>query len=125
MASGPPSACNGDVVQHKHVGSDDDFDSSRRYIAVWNVLSWSQPAEERSLIVTVSLKLHGRIVEDAGQFRAECWLQDEDANPSKLESRLFMTLQDARIWLEQLSHERGYDRIWLERDTGDAGLFSD
>jgi hypothetical protein len=53
--------------------------------------------------VTAPLKLHGWVVNDAGQFRAECWLQDENANPSEQESRVFMTLQDARIGLEQLS----------------------
>lgn len=61
-------------------------------------------------------KLHGAVVEEGSQFRAECWLVDSKGTPltEGRASKLFPSLEEARIWLEQQSHARGYNRIWLE-----------
>lgn len=68
-------------------------------------------------------KLHRRIVEEGAQFRAECYLVDgaDGSLSENFEVQVFQPLQNARVWLEQQSHSLGYDRIWLDHDTGDAG----
>lgn len=68
-------------------------------------------------------KLHGRIIQEGSQFRAEHWLVNgaDGKRSTHHEAKLFSSQEDARIWLEQQSHALGYDRIWLDHDTSDLG----
>jgi hypothetical protein len=70
-------------------------------------------------------RLYGRIVKSDAAFRAECWAEEEFFSHHAVEAaetQTFETIEDAQVWLEQRSLQRGFD-VALESSSSETALF--